>query len=377
VQKRSFTISSLLAYCSISIGILLTVPGALAQSIDEPQVEPSVASDSALAPEAITPTATPVPPPVTPINLTLSPISIQLETNPGESKSTEIKLRNNGTEDENLRVSFATFSFNETTQEINLDNQGNEEYLQWLSVDKPEFTVKPSEWETITATFAPPADASLGYYYAVIFNRIAEPEGGTTKITGAPAVLILTTVVSPLAKRELQLDSFKVPKVWIEFLPQQFLLNIRNSGNVHLPPAGNIFIDSGSEKDIAVLSINPANSLILPNSSREFTVVWDDGFPKFETKTENDQPVLDENGETTQELSWNFSEVDRFRIGKYTANLLLVYDNGERDVPIESVVSFWVIPWRITLAIIVVSLFFLLGISASIAAVVRSFKPKK
>jgi hypothetical protein len=25
----------------------------------------------------------------------------------------------------------------------------------------------------------------------------------------------------------------------------------------------------------------------------------------------------------------------------------MVYDNGQRDVPIEATVSFWVIPWRV------------------------------
>jgi len=325
-----------------------------------------------------TPTVTPLPPPVNPINLTLSPITLQLEVKPGETKTGEIKIRNNSTEPEALRVSFATFSFNDATQQINLNSQSDETFLKWISVDQPEFVVQPSEWSTVNVTFTPPPEASLGYYFAVIFNRVSEPvEGGTTKISGAPAVLVLSNVISPLAKRELQLDSFKVPKVWVEFLPQQFLLNIRNSGNVHLPPTGNIFIDSRTKKDIAVLSINPANSLILPNSSREYTVTWSDGFPKWVDETEKDQTILDENGQTKQKLEWNFAEADRFRIGKYTAHLLLVYDNGERDVPIESFVSFWVIPWRISIAVIIISIFFLLGIRSTVADVFRSFRRKK
>jgi hypothetical protein len=34
-------------------------------------------------------------------------------------------------------------------------------------------------------------------------------------------------------------------------------------------------------------------------------------------------------------------------MGKYTAHMLLVYDNGERDIPIEAAVSFWIVPWRL------------------------------
>jgi hypothetical protein len=76
---------------------------------------------------------------------------------------------------------------------------------------------------------------------------------------------------------------------------------------------------------------------------RELTISWDDGFPKW---VPSDSTV-------EQELKWDFSQADRFRLGKYTAHLLMVYDNGERDIPIESYVSFWVIPWRVFLAILV------------------------
>lgn len=103
-----------------------------------------------------TPTATPFPPPSNPINLTLSPITLQLEVNPGETKTGEIKIRNNSTEPEALKVSFTTFSFNEATQQVNLNNQSDETFLQWISVDQPEFVVQPAEWSTIKVTFAPP-----------------------------------------------------------------------------------------------------------------------------------------------------------------------------------------------------------------------------
>ena len=334
-------------------------------------------ASSVLAQEA-TPSAAIVPP-QSAINLTLTPISIQLDVNPGESETSEIKIRNNGTENEPLKVSFGTFAFNERTQQIDLNQSLPEESVGWITVDRPEIVVKPGEWESVNVTFAPPADASLTYYYAVIFSRIdqAIPDGATTRVTGAPAVLVLTNVASPLAKRELQLESFSVPKVWVEFLPQTFLLKIRNSGNVHLVPSGNIFIDGMGKKDIVVLPANAKNSVILPGSMRELSSSWEDGFPRWQTKMENDQPVRDEKGEIRQELKWDFSQADRFRIGKYTAHLLLVYDNGERDIPIESYVSFWVIPWRISLAVLAVLIFFLAGLRSFVLSIVRSVKRPK
>jgi len=298
------------------------------------------------AQDSASPSATPViVPPESAINLSLSPISIQLEVEPGGSETAAIKLRNNGSEDEPLKVSYGTFTFNERTQQIDLTQDVPADTASWISVDRPQFVIKPGEWETVNVTFAPPAQASLTYYYAVIFSRIDQVvpgEPSTTKVTGAPAVLVLTNVDSPLTKRELQVESFSVPKFWVEFLPQTFSLKVRNTGNVHLAPSGNVFIDGPRTKDLAVLSANPKNSIILPDSMRELTISWDDGFPKW---VPSDSTV-------EQELKWDFSQADRFRLGKYTAHLLMVYDNGERDIPIESYVSFWVIPWRVFLAIL-------------------------
>jgi len=340
------------------------------------QTTPEQATISALT--STTPTQTPVLPPDQSINLTLSPVTLQLDTKPGDESTAEIRIRNNSTQIEPLKVSFATFNFNDRTQQVDLNQNDTGEHMEWISVDRETLSVNPSEWETVKVRFSPPESGALSYYYAVIFSRESQqnPEDATTAITGAPAVLVLTNVDSPLAKRELQVDSFSVPKFWIEFLPQTFILRIKNTGNTHVKPLGNIFIDGQGKKDLAVLSVNEKNSLVLPNTARDFTISWDDGFPVHKDKTDKDQVVKDEEGQVVRELKWDFSQVDRFRIGKYTAHLLLVYDNGERDIPIESFVSFWVIPWRICLATLVVLLFVLIGVRSSLVSLVKSLRKK-
>jgi hypothetical protein len=39
-------------------------------------------------------------------------------------------------------------------------------------------------------------------------------------------------------------------------------------------------------------------------------------------------------------------------LGHYTAQLLLIYNDGTRDVPISGSLSFWVIPWRLIGAVL-------------------------
>ncbi len=275
------------------------------------------------------------------LNLTLSPVTVILETKPGETVTTPIKLRNNGSVTENLHTSFGTFVSDSTGQHPRLlDPKSEDSFMKWVSIDEPNFSIAPNEWKTVNFTFSPPADAALSYYYTIIFSRekqVTVP--GETVIQGAPALLVLTSVQSPNAKKELQLESFTAKHSLFEFLPQTFELKIKNTGNVHTAPSGNIFIDGQGKKDIAVLSLNPNTSAVLPQSSRTFEVKWDDGFPIWDEKSS---------------LSWDFTKVNRLRFGKYTAHVLMVYDNGERDVPIESFVSFWIVPWRLIAAAIAI-----------------------
>jgi hypothetical protein len=58
----------------------------------------------------------------------------------------------------------------------------------------------------------------------------------------------------------------------------------------------------------------------------------------------------------------------------------MIYDNGQRDVPIEATVSFWVIPWRVIIALTIVGLFVLIGLWSSLGKIkklVQKFKDKK
>jgi hypothetical protein len=57
--------------------------------------------------------------------------------------------------------------------------------------------------------------------------------------------------------------------------------------------------------------------------------------------------VYDKQAKPVQELKYDFSQASKLRFGKYTAKLVVVYDDGKHDVPTESSVTFWVLPWKI------------------------------
>jgi hypothetical protein len=311
--------------------------------------------------------------PVVPINLTVSPISIVLETDPGIPVQSQLRVRNNSTANERLEITIGSFTSDGSGGQPRLiDPNENDEFLSWLKFETTQFDAPSNEWTTVPFSFEPSEEAALSYYYSVILSRATEPgeTDGQAVVQGAPAVLVLATVNSPHAKKELRLVEFKAKNPITEFLPQEFVARIENSGNVHLGPSGNVFVDAQTKQDIAILPLNPGSGLILPQSTREYTVRWEDGFP-VRKNTEDTDDKKEETGMEFWGIEFNFSNAHKFRMGQYTAHLLMVYDNGERDVPIESFVSFWVIPWRILLVALVIGVFVLLGLRSVLAPVFR------
>jgi hypothetical protein len=289
--------------------------------------------------------------------------------NPGTTVSANIKVKNEGTNTENIKVTLMKFKADPITGAPTLsEREQGDNYFDWVTFSQDRFELPVNEWKTITATFTVPDYASFGYYYAVVFTRaeenVAQAERQTT-LVGGMATLVLLEAQVPNAKREVQVVDFSVNKSMFEFLPATFSIKLRNTGNVHVAPRGNIFISKGDQKDVAILEVNQTKGSILPDSPREFKQQWSDAFPYYVDKQQDGKTMLDEKNNPIQELKWNFGEVSKLRWGKYTAKLLLIYDDGKRDIPVESEVSFWVVPWRLMIvalinAIIILGFFYLL-----------------
>jgi hypothetical protein len=241
--------------------------------------------------------------------------------------------------------------------------------LNWVTFSEPTFTIGPNEWKTITATFVVPKSASFGYYYAFAFSRAQtdeKTEARQTSLVGGSAILVLLEARVPDAVRQVEVTEFSAEKKFYEFLPTVFHIKLKNTGNVHIAPRGNIYINQGNSSNISTLEINLEKGNILPQSSRIFDASWNDGFPVYTAKTEDGKTVLDEQGNIVSELKWDWNNASKLRFGKYTAKMLLIYDDGSRDIPIEGEVSFWVIPWRMTIALFVIAIFFFIGFRSTV-----------
>ncbi len=312
------------------------------------------------------------------LNLITSPLPINLVTTPGSSVSVPIKIKNGGIRTESVKVSLMKFDAYESNGQPRLmDPEPGDDFLKWASFSEDTFAADPDEWKTINATFNVPDTAAFGYYYAIVFSRAydeAPSEARQTAVVGGTAVLVLLEARVPDAKRSVEVTEFSTDKGMYEFLPTTFTVKLKNTGNVHVAPRGNIFINRGDEHDIAILEINSDKGNILPGSSRDFQESWNDAFPVYIEKKQDGKVVLDEQGNQVMELHWDWGQASKLRWGKYTAKMLLIYDDGQRDVPIEGEVSFWVIPWRLVAGGIFILVFVLIGLRSTLRSTMAKLR---
>lgn len=293
------------------------------------------------------------------LNLVTSPLPINLQTTPGKSVSTDLRIKNGSPYSENLKVTLMKFTaYGEEGKPAIQERGSGDSYFDWVKFSQDTFTAPPDQWVTLKMTINPPSSAAFGYYYAVVFSRAGDPQKpqpGQNVLLGSTAVLVLLDVSAPGAVRSAQVVNFTANKHVYEFLPASFTIRVHNSGNVHLIPTGNIFIKRGKQV-VATLTVNNGSGNVLPKTNRVFTADWGDGFPAYTQKIAGEQVILDDHDKPEYYLNWDFNKVSKLRIGHYTANLLMAYDNGKTDVPLEATLSFWVIPWRLIALVIAIPL---------------------
>lgn len=289
-------------------------------------------------------------------SLQITPSPLVTTVQPGVPSSVELRIRNSGTDTEKLKIEPRSFSLNgDDDSNVKLEDTTPPDIGQWVSFSAPKFSVDPGQWYSEQVKFSLPKDTGFSYSFALIISRQSTPKAisNSRLIQGSVAVFTLVNVNRPGATRKLDVAQLTTDHKVYEFLPTTISVTFKNSGNTIVQPYGNIFIGRGAndKKPLATLPVNDQRSYILPSSSRTITTSWASGFPVYQTTTD---PTT---GKLSRHLHIDWSKVSNIRIGKYTAHLVAVYDDGSgHDVPIEGDVSFWVIPWRtIILAILVLT----------------------
>ncbi len=248
--------------------------------------------------------------------VTVSPVTFELFAQPGETVNSQVRISNES--DSSVAVSMGAESFVPIGEEGRVALDDSEEHAgfslaSWIEMNKTSFTLQPKDIQIIDFAVNVPLNAEFGGYYASILARTsADTSGGGVGVAQKIGALLLMQVAGDV-EEQLRVKSFTAPN-FSEYGPVTITARFENSGSVHLKPRGDITLKNAFGKEVAKVDM-PQNN-VLPDSIRKIEV-----------------PI---------------GERDMF--GKYTANMLVIY--GSTNEPLSAQVSFWVIPWKITLLVL-------------------------
>lgn len=305
--------------------------------------------------------------PTVPFSIEVTPSPVVATVTPGEQKIIDVRIRNAGNGTEKLKMELRDFASGNDGA-INLKDSSPDQVKHWVTFSSPQFEIKSGQWFTQQVHLHVPDDAAFSYSFALAVSRVeeAKPIPGQSSLQGAVAVFALINVDRPGATRRISVDNFQTERRVYEYLPASFSYKIQNIGNSIVQPQGNIFIQrSSSSEPISVLKLNEGSRYILPGTSRTLHAEWSDGFPVYQAqKSADNTPV-------TSSLRWDWSRAEQFRFGHYVAKMVAIYNDGQRDVPIEAEIGFWVIPWKLLGGALLLLSILVVGIIAIVRKIIN------
>ena len=194
----------------------------------------------------------------------------------------------------------------------------------WVS-SPTGFILQSRESRTVPVQVVIPANAEPGGHYGVVrfSGQAPEVEDTGVGLSASAGTLLLVRVDGDINEQARILEFFsstdgnRTP--FFESSPVGFVTRVQNEGNIHVKPVGSIEIKDAFGSIVATIPLNEEKSNVLPDSVRRFDSQFDGG--------------------------WMF--------GFYTANLTLGY--GTTGQALTSSTTFWVIPYRLILAILFVA----------------------
>lgn len=264
--------------------------------------------------------------------LEIAPPVVTLSADPGQTITAQISLRD--VSSGSLLVSGQVNDFvaagEDGTPKILLENTDTNPFSlkSWIS-PLPELLLTPKQIKNLPVTIKVPANAAPGGYYGVVRFTATPPElKGTGVSLSASLGALLLIKVNGAIKESLAVESFTANRDGqagsiFETTPIQFIARLKNTGNMHEQPTGQITVTDMFGKKVADVNINQPPRYILPQSIRKFEQSLDSGMLG-----------------------------DKKLFGRYTATLNATY--GANKQVVTSSLTFWVIPYRLIGAGIIV-----------------------
>jgi len=257
------------------------------------------------------------------LTLVVSPPRYDADVKGGDTVQKTIKVTN-PSEDTSLTLRAFVTDFivaDDAGTPIKVTESASGRYLAspWFTLDQNEFTLAPKSTGELTVLINVPDNALPGGHYAGVFFEpvVGKNQSGTASILSSQVGSLFGLTVAGDINYDLLIKDFSTSSRLSEYGPVSFTAVLENQSDTHLRPKSTVTVRDMFGRTLETITLDEVN--IFPFTSRTLTGSWD--------------------------TTWG--------LGRYTAQIEVAYGPG---LTAERTLFFWLIPYRILAAILIVLL---------------------
>ena len=146
--------------------------------------------------------------------------------------------------------------------------------VDWISIDKKVFNLKPNESKEVPLTIKVPADASPGSRFAIVFFATGAPadEKGQLNVSARVGSLVFLTVPGDFRQTGEILNFRPNSRFLYQKEPIIFKFDFQNTGTVYFEPKGAITITNIFGKITDTIPVE--GQVVLPTGLKTITIAW-------------------------------------------------------------------------------------------------------
>jgi len=204
---------------------------------------------------------------------TIFPAKLSLTVDKGVEKQASIKVTNAGDSTVGVKVDVQDMVPAAGTGESNFVPKapGITSLVDWVSVDKKTFNLKPNESRDVNLTIKVPSDASPGSRFAVVFFGTGAAGSGQLNVMARVGALVFLTVPGDF-RQTGEISNFNSQKFTYKKEAIKFNFDFTNTGTVYFEPKGTLTITNIFGQKIAEVPVE--GYVVLPTGKRTISVFW-------------------------------------------------------------------------------------------------------
>lgn len=282
--------------------------------------------------------------------ISISPTIFEASANPGQLINSDgIRVINPNSYELEVFVDVVNFEAQGESGQgkfipVEASEDGGNTIAEWITIKNKSIVIPAEKTIQIPFSISVPEDAPPGGHFAAILigTKSLPNDNGQMKVETSQVVtsLVFLRVAGDVVESG-SIREFRSTQLISESPKVTFELRFENKGNVHIQPQGDIKIYNmwGQERGVIPVNRQMMFGNVLPMSVRKYSFTWSG--------------------------QWSVADM-----GRYTAIATLGYGKDSRQF-VTSQTNFWVIPWKILGAILLVLFGFFAFVSWAIKLYIR------